>query len=204
MIEHNAKPRPPPLIEGNERSAPPPPLTPQLTALLKWKGTRRQLQADIPGKNSWGRPFPKNREANARWRFHSKLMKEVPAPLLGQDYERLTRLAAGLEKPIPPRRNDIPPSSLDYKLRPLERPADRSNRFWVRIYRVLLKEVPGMQFEEEKNGWKMMGPQFYVGKKQRPFGTPEEFEGCAEAMSNPLGRGPKKRLSGPRPVEVEG
>lgn len=59
----------------------------------------KSLGPDVPTVNAWQRPMPQKRQVNfAKSHYKSLLQKTLP-PLPGDEWERLRRLALGIEKP---------------------------------------------------------------------------------------------------------
>ncbi|KAI5779232.1 hypothetical protein EDC01DRAFT_755465 [Geopyxis carbonaria] len=167
-----------PLIPGVRRSAPPQ-IPKPLEALLQWNNKKGPVLPKIPETNNWGRPFPKCREANLRWRHLIATVKKCPAPLPLEEHSRLERLASGKETPLPMRRK-VPlkvviPERLTSNT--LGRPRNMSPRAWRRHWSNILARSPALKYNDQKEIFQVVESDVVNMAWIRPLGNPEEFEG---------------------------
>jgi len=124
--------------------------SPALKALMAACRKRifRENEPVVPKTNHWGRPFPLRREANLSWRYHSRILKRLPAPIPDRELEKLDKFTTGVESPVPPKRTNI----IQQPSAELDRSETRrvTGRFKRRMYQKLLSEIPVLEFENSR------------------------------------------------------
>ncbi|KAK6343308.1 hypothetical protein TWF730_010899 [Orbilia blumenaviensis] len=185
----------PPIIPSRIRSATPG-LTPKLAALFKGAvgKTIKLTEPEIPEFSVSGKPFPRNRIANMKWRHRSMILKRIAPPLEPVDFERLEMLVMGWKQTIPPKRKFI---TRETRAGPkVQRPNMYNGRMQRRILKHVLEQFPMLEYRPASEKFVATYSPVLTTMLHTP-GDPEDFEGVDE-KGEPEGTilNPNRALSG--------
>ena len=153
----------------------------------------KHLTPNLPKTNIYGKPFPKAREVNLRWKTYTKALKKLLPPALEDEYARLEKLVTGeLDEPVQPRRkrpdNEGTRDQGEVARERILAEVDGHNvvkQFKRRLYARVLAEAPRL-YTREKGGAdgpsegrkeEVWAAELWRGK-QPVEGLLEEFEGA--------------------------
>lgn len=194
-IDEGASPRKPlptaAEVNGGDWTPYAPPFTPQLRALLEsqikhppphlTRPVARRLQPRLELLNSWKRPMPKRRVANATKKWYAETLDKVHPPLPTQEWYRLRDLARGVKsEPIPIRRRGAPapaPDALELVVtqgQPSTQKAFEHRhghamtpRFMRRLWAQVFAQCPLMEWDAPKERWKVVWGEHELHGLQR-------------------------------------
>ncbi|EPS43480.1 hypothetical protein H072_2524 [Dactylellina haptotyla CBS 200.50] len=166
-----------PLIPGRRRTAPPGP-SPALVALMKAQVGKsiKVIEPVIPKETVSGKPFPRVRIANMKWRHQSMNLRRITPPLSSSDFERMEMLVMGFRKCVPPKRQYL---TRDTRIGPKkQRPHRYTPRMQRRIFEYVLEQFTSMEYKDNPQGGKWVAKYSPVLQTLlRKEGAPEDFEG---------------------------
>ena len=180
-----------------------PPRSPKLEALLASQSkhrlpgtTRPELRRLEPNilPNIWHRPMPKRREKNARFAFHTELLRRVQPPLPDKEWCRLKDLVDGTTRWEGPVKRRSKPTSMDrhhslltpsflgaklgrepYQLKLQDGPHRLTAQSMRRLWGTIFAECPVMHWDSVEKRWHVKWG--YLASANRRLRTPaDEFE----------------------------
>ncbi|KAF3918705.1 hypothetical protein AA313_de0207992 [Arthrobotrys entomopaga] len=175
-----------PLVPNRPRTAPPG-RSDAILALFKAQTgkTIKTPEPKIPEEAVSGKPFPKVRIANIKWRHQSMNLKRITPPLSPSEFERLELLVMGFWVCGAPKRQYLTRAT---KMGPRrERANVYSSRQQRRIFEFTLEQFTLLEHKDSPKGAKWVARYSPVlSVMLRAEGDPEDFEDVNE-MGEPHG-----------------